>query len=53
MNMFDKIDFMEFVRALEKLLSFIPYSTEILLVFVGLAIVNWGLVPLIRSLKSK
>jgi hypothetical protein len=52
MDFLNQFNFEEAVDALQHLLSFIPYSDEILLAFVALALVRWGLVPLIGSFKK-
>lgn len=53
MDFLNQFNFGDAVEALQHLLSFIPYSDEILLAFVALALVRWGLVPLISSCRKK
>lgn len=51
MKFVENFNWDELVNAFEHLLDFIPYGNEIILSFMGIAIVKWALVPLIRSLK--
>ena len=46
MDFLEKLNITEMVEALEELLSFIPYGTEIVLTFVGIAAVRWGAGPI-------
>ena len=47
--MFDSLDPQVWLDAISRAVRTLPYGVELLLVFVGIAAVRWGLVPLVKA----